>query len=197
MARIIYPNYDITINMSSKKEQESNITTSSSQLKKDQQEVIDKALDQTREDIRKSVDEAKREIPRYTRAINEYQEQTIEATRELADNFVVSQKEIINSFQSAWAPYIENYTRNVNTYLSPGRISEVYTNTTRSYADNIFTVTRLTNNVIFGYAEAVKNSLQQVKNNAKELSRIGVNAAKTFEQTSKENSRLAQDIVTK
>jgi hypothetical protein len=197
MARIIYPNYDITINMSSKKEQESNITTSSSQLKKDQQEVIDKALDQTREDIRKSVDEAKREIPRYTRAINEYQEQTIEATRELADNFVVSQKEIINSFQSAWAPYIENYTRNVNTYLSPGRISEVYTNTTRSYADNIFTVTRLTNNVIFGYAEAVKNSLQQAKNNAKELSRIGVNAAKTFEQTSKENSRLAQDIATK
>ena len=197
MARIIYPKYDITINMSSKKEQESNITTSSSQLKKDQQEVIDKALDQTREDIRKSVDEAKREIPRYTRAINEYQEQTIEATRELADNFVVSQKEIINSFQSAWTPYIENYTRNVNTYLSPGRISEVYTNTTRSYADNIFTVTRLTNNVIFGYAEAMKNSLQQAKNNAKELSRIGVNAAKTFEQTSKENSRLAQDIATK
>ena len=197
MARIIYPNYDITINMSSKKEQESNITTSSSQLKEDQQEVINKALDQTREDIRKSVEEAKREIPRYTRAINEYQEQTIEATRELADNFVVSQKEIINSFQSAWAPYIENYTRNVNTYLSPGRISEVYTNTTRSYADNIFTVTRLTNNVIFGYAEAVKNSLQQAKNNAKELSRIGVNAAKTFEQTSKENSRLAQDIATK
>ena len=197
MARIIYPKYDITINMSSKKEQESNITTSSSQLKKDQQEVIDKALDQTREDIRKSVDEAKREIPRYTRALNEYQEQTIEATRELADNFVVSQKEIINSFQSAWAPYIENYTRNVNTYLSPGRISEVYTNTTRSYADNIFTVTRLTNNVIFGYAEAMKNSLQQAKNNAKELSRIGVNAAKTFEQTSKENSRLAQDIATK
>jgi gas vesicle protein len=197
MARIIYPKDDITINMSSKKEQESNITTSSSQLKKDQQEVIDKALDQTREDIRKSVDEAKREIPRYTRAINEYQEQTIEATRELADNFVVSQKEIINSFQSAWAPYIENYTRNVNTYLSPGRISEVYTNTTRSYADNIFTVTRLTNNVIFGYAEAMKNSLQQAKNNAKELSRIGVNAAKTFEQTSKENSRLAQDIATK
>jgi gas vesicle protein len=197
MARIIYPKYDITINMSSKKEQESNITTSSSQLKKDQQEVIDKALDQTREDIRKSVDEAKREIPRYTRAINEYQEQTIEATRELADNFVVSQKEIINSFQSAWAPYIENYSRNVNTYLSPGRISEVYTNTTRSYADNIFTVTRLTNNVIFGYAEAMKNSLQQAKNNAKELSRIGVNAAKTFEQTSKENSRLAQDIATK
>ncbi len=197
MARIIYPNGDIMINMSSKKEQEPNIATSTAQLRKDQEEVINRALDQTREDIRKSVDEAKREIPRYTRAINEYQEQTIEATRELADNFVVSQKEIINSFQSAWAPYVENYTRNICTYLTPGRMSEVYTNTTRSYADNIFTVTRLTNNVIFGYAEAFKNSLQQAKNNAKELSRIGVNAAKTFEQTSKETSKLTQDTTTK
>lgn len=194
MARIIYQTLDNFLNMSSKKEQEPNITTSTSQFKKDHEESINRALDQTREEIRKSVDEAKKEIPRYTRAINEYQEQTIEATRELADNFVVSQKEIINSYQSAWAPYVENYTRNVSTLLSPGRISEVYTNTTRSYADNLFTVTRLTNNVIFGYAEAFKNSLQQAKNNVKELSRIGVNAAKTFEQSAKDNSKITQEI---
>ncbi|HEY7081280.1 MAG TPA: hypothetical protein VH500_16400 [Nitrososphaeraceae archaeon] len=197
MARNIYQTLDDLFEMSSKKEQEPNINTSTSQLKKDHEELINRALDQTREEIRKSVDEAKKEIPRYTRAINEYHEQTIEATRELADNFVVSQKEIINSYQSAWAPYVENYTRNVSTLLSPGRMSEVYTNTTRSYADNLFTVTRLTNNVIFGYAEVYKNSLQQAKNNVKELSRIGVNAAKTFEQTAKETSKITQDITTK
>lgn len=76
-------------------------------------------------------------------------------------------------------------------------MSEIYTNTTRSYADNLFTVARLTNNVIFGYAEAYKNSLQQTKNNVKELSRIGVNAAKTFEQTAKDTSKITQDIATK
>ena len=59
MARIIYPNGDIMINMSSKKEQEPNIATSTAQLKKDQEEVINRALDQTREDIRKSVDEVR------------------------------------------------------------------------------------------------------------------------------------------
>jgi protoheme ferro-lyase len=32
---------------------------------------------------------------------NEYQEQTIQTAREIADNFLESQKEIINSFQSA------------------------------------------------------------------------------------------------
>ena len=183
--------------MSSKKEQDSTFATSTSQLKKDQEEVVNKALDQTREEIRKSVEEARREIPRYTKAINECQEQSIEATRELADNFITSQKEIINSYQSVWAPYMENYSRNVSTLLSPGRVSEVYTNTARSYADNLFVVTRLANNVIFGCAEAYKTSLQQAKNNAKEFSRIGVNAAKTFEQNSKEAARVAQDYTNK
>lgn len=200
MPRVIYRNGDTLNSMSSKKEQQdvtysTSYSTSTSQFKKDQEEVVNRALEQTREDIRKSADEARREIPRYTKTINEYQEQTIEASRELADNFVVSQKEIINSFQSAWAPYIETYTRNVSSLLSPGRMSEVYTNTTRSYADNIFTVSRLANNVIFGYAEVFKNSLQQAKNNAKELSRIGVNAAKAFEQTSRESSREASKLI--
>lgn len=196
MPRVIYRNGDTLNSMSSKKEQQDvTYTTSTSQFKKDQEEVVNRALEQTREDIRKSADEARREIPRYTKTINEYQEQTIEASRELADNFVVSQKEIINSFQSAFAPYIETYTRNVSSLLSPGRMSEVYTNTTRSYADNIFTVSRLANNVIFGYAEVFKNSLQQAKNNAKELSRISVNAAKAFEQTSRESSKEASRLI--
>ena len=196
MPRVIYPNGNTLNSMSSKKEQQDvTYTTSTSQFKKDQEEVVNRALEQTREDIRKSADEARREIPRYTKTINEYQEQTIEASRELADNFVVSQKEIINSFQSAFAPYIETYTRNVSSLLSPGRMSEVYTNTTRSYADNIFTVSRLANNVIFGYAEVFKNSLQQAKNNAKELSRISVNAAKAFEQTSRESSKEASRLI--
>ncbi|HEY9386547.1 MAG TPA: hypothetical protein VIP70_05875 [Nitrososphaeraceae archaeon] len=175
--------------MSSKKDEAREITPS--QLQKEQQQAVNKALDQTRDDIRKSVNEAKREIPRYTEAVNEYQEQTIQAAREIADNFIESQKEIINSFQSAWTPYLENYTRNWNTVFSPGRVSEVYANAVRSYADNLVSVTRLTNNVIFGNVEAFSTSLQQAKDNAKELSRIGVNAAKTFEQASTETARLA------
>jgi hypothetical protein len=38
---------------------------------------------------------------------------------------------------------------------------------------------------------AFKTSMQQVKENAKELSRIGVNAVRSFEQTSREPSRLS------
>jgi hypothetical protein len=37
--------------------------------------------------------------------------------------------------------------------------------------------------------EAFRTSVQHAKDNAKELSRIGVNAAKTFEQTSRDTTR--------
>jgi len=174
--------------MSSKKDEIRETTPS--QLQKEQQQATNKALIQTRDDIRKSINEAKREIPRYTEAINEYQEQTMQATREIAENYIDSQKEIINSLQSAWAPFVENYSRNVNRVFHPGRVSEVYANAAGNYADNLVTVTRLANNVIFGNVEAFNTSMQQAKDNAKELSRIAVNTVRTFEQTSREAARV-------
>jgi len=73
--------------------------------------------------------------------------------------------------------------------MSPGSIAELYANIVSSFANNVITATRLTNNMIFGNMEAFKTSIQQAKDNTKELSRIGVNSAKTFEQTSRDNTR--------
>ncbi|MBV9176926.1 MAG: hypothetical protein JO327_03700 [Nitrososphaeraceae archaeon] len=46
----------------------------------------------TRDNIRKAADEARKEIPRYTQAVNECQEQT---AIKIADNYLESQKQII------------------------------------------------------------------------------------------------------
>jgi hypothetical protein len=43
-----------------------------------------------------------RETPRYSQIVTDFQNKTAEATREIADNFLDSQKEVINSMQSAW-----------------------------------------------------------------------------------------------
>jgi hypothetical protein len=51
-----------------------------------------------------------------------------------------------------------------------------------SYSDNLVTATKLANNAMFANMETFRASLQQVKNSLKDLSEIGVNAAKTFEQ---------------
>jgi chromosome condensin MukBEF ATPase and DNA-binding subunit MukB len=44
----------------------------------EQNNVVDRALDETRDNIRRTVDEARKEIPRNTQAINDYQEHTLQ-----------------------------------------------------------------------------------------------------------------------
>jgi len=186
--------------MSSKKEEQKTTTvtsssttasTSPSQQLQEQNHLVSRSLDETRDSIRRSIDESRSQIPRYTHAVSDYQEQTIQAAREIADNFVESQKQIINLFQSVLTPYVQNVneiTTNWTTLFSPTKVSEVYANIVSNLANNVITATRVINNMVFANMEAFKTSLQQAKDSAKEFSRIGVNTAKTFEQTSRDNN---------
>jgi cell division septum initiation protein DivIVA len=163
------------------------------QVELSQQEIrqaITKALDEAKDNTKRAVDQAKREIPHYTQIANDYQEQAIQAVREMVDNYIDTQKEIINSFQkSSWFPYIENtYGMHywTTTFLSPRRMTEIYANMVSSFADNMVSATRLANNMIFANMETIKTITQQAKDNAKDMSRISVNTAKTFENVSRE-----------
>jgi len=70
-------------------------------------------------------------------------------------------------------------------------VSEIYAYIVSSYADNLVTATKLANNVMFANMETFRASLQQVKDSLRDLSKIGVNAVKTFENASAETIRLA------
>src|SRR5215203_5374272 len=65
-----------------------------------QQEAINKTLDNTLNNIKRTTDEATHEIPRYTQRIAEYQEQTIQSIKDIASDFIEAEKETIISFQS-------------------------------------------------------------------------------------------------
>jgi hypothetical protein len=161
----------------------------SMQQQREQEHSVNRALDQTKDNIRRTTDEARKDIPRYTQAVNEYQEQAIQAAREIADNFLESQKEIINSFQLAWLPQIETVNKVINaSWVSPRHFADNYARVVSTLADNTMVATRLVNNTIFANLEAFKTSVQNARDNAKEFSRIGVNAARSLEQTSRDTT---------
>jgi vacuolar-type H+-ATPase subunit H len=163
-----------------------------SQVQRDQQQSVNRALDETKDNIKKATDEVRKDIPRYTQAVNDYQEQTIQSSREIADNFLESQKEIINSLQSAWLPQIDAANRVLTSnWVSPRHLVGNYARVVSSFADNTIAVTRLVNNTIFANLEAFKTSVQNARDNAKEFSRIAVNAARTLEQTSRDTTRAS------
>ena len=117
--------------------------------------------------------EFRREITRNTQAINDYQEHTLQSSKEIADSYLESQKEIIKSFQSAWAPYIKNmYEAFRNNWASPQRAAEIYARTVSNFADNVMATSRIANNTIFANIGAYKAFVQREKDDVKEFSRI-------------------------
>ena len=142
-------------------------------------------LDETKANIRRLMDEARSQTPQYAQIINDSREQTIQAAMEIAENYLESQKEIINSLQSLWAPFAENiYKTNYAWWLSPRRMTEIYSKMVSNFAENVITATRLVNNTVSANMGAFKTSMQQTKDSTKDFSRMAVNAARTFEQTS-------------
>jgi hypothetical protein len=145
-----------------------------------------KALDESKENIRQGINEAKAEIPRFTQIVKDFQETAIESTKEISDAFIESQRQVIISLQSLWIPsLVDAYGSIWNYWTLQPIISDIYVRMVRITADNMIAATRFASNIIFTNIEAAKSFMPQMKDNAKELLRLSENAAKSFEQTSR------------
>src|SRR5918999_2341689 len=99
---------------STRREQERDGGTNNTQQQQ-QHEATIRSIDETKNNIHQALEEVKRETPRYSQTITDFQNQTADATREIADNFLDSQKEVINSIRSAWTPIVQRTGYNWTT----------------------------------------------------------------------------------
>jgi hypothetical protein len=163
---------------------------------KEGEHAIENILNETKDEIKVAAREVSKEIPQYTQMLGDIQEETIKTTREIADNYIESQKEIISIYQSVWTPFLENANSRFWNYwwISPKGFAETYGTVVNSFADNVVSATRLTNNAISTNIGLASTVLQQTKDNSKEFSRLGVNAARILNEASNDlaNSSLSQ-----
>jgi hypothetical protein len=61
--------------------------------------------------------------------------------------------------------------------------------------DNFVTATRTMNKTVFANAGLINTSLQQASDNAREYSRIGINAAKNIHETANELSKIGMSVI--
>ena len=78
-------------------------------------ESVNRALDQTKDNINRSIQHSRNQIPHYNYIVNNHQEQTLQAVKQITENYIESQKTIIRSIQSAWGPYQQNFSTSINT----------------------------------------------------------------------------------
>jgi hypothetical protein len=153
--------------------------------------TVENVLDETKNNIRQTTKEAQKEIPQYTEMFGDIQEESIKTTRDIAYNYIESQKEIINTYQSVWTPYLENVNRYWNYWwISPKGLAETYGAVANSFAENMISATRITNNIVSANMEIIRTVLQQTKDSTKESSRLGVNMARITSAASNDMANL-------
>ena len=150
-------------------EDEDSITTTSQR--------INRTFDEAKENTRRAVQEAERELPRYMQIITTNQEQSVGAVRDTIENYLDSQREITNFIQSFWKSYIDNVL-----WTPTRRTIENYAAAVSNTTDATVAAIRICNNMIYANAEGVRLTLEYNRDNSREMSRVFVNTAKQLEK---------------
>ena len=179
-------------------------------LQRQQQDAINRSIDETKDNIRRTIEEVRRETPRYSQTVTDFQNETAEATREIADNFLDSQKEVINSMQSAWTPFAERTSSSGsgnNNYwmmgmmiqpwswmgMSPRDMADIYARGISAMTDSVAASTRMATNMMFAGIEASRATTNYARHNSKEIARITSNTARIFGQNTRETVSKMQE----
>ena len=157
--------------------------------------IIAQSLDETNDSINRSINESRNHIPRYANILNSYQEQSLQTAKEVSEEYIESQKAVINSLQSAWKPYSESFNGLFAIFATPDSMTKAYTKLVGNFADNAVSALRLTNCFVFSNLDSMKSTLQQAKENSKQVSNLVANTAKTFEQNSRELAASIEESV--
>jgi hypothetical protein len=179
-------------------------------LQRQQQDAINRSIDETKDNIRRTIEEVRRETPRYSQTVTDFHNETAEATREIADNFLDSQKEVINSMQSAWTPFAERTSSSGsgnNNYwmmgmmmqpwswmgMSPRDMADIYARGISAMTDSVAASTRMATNMMFAGIEASRATTNYAKYSSKEIARITSNTARIFGQNTRETVSKMQE----
>jgi hypothetical protein len=134
-----------------------------------QQDVINKTLDNTLHNIQRTTDEATREIPQYTRRITEYQEKTIQTIKDIASDVIEAQKQVVSSFQTQ----IDNNNVNFNFWnlYNPQRIAENNAVLVNNFTSYLLNASNLINTTLASNLRIYNTALEQTRDNLKTLTK--------------------------
>ena len=153
-----------------------------------QQDVINMTFDNTLNNIKRSTDEATREIPRYSQRIAEYQEQTIQTIKDIASDFIEAEKQVIKSFQSQVernsSGSVNSSSNGVWDLYNPQRIAENHAVMVNNFTSYLLNTSNLINNALASNMRVYNTALEQTRDNLKACAKTNTNYIKSVEEQS-------------
>ena len=181
-------------------------------LQRQHQDAINRSIDETKDNVSRAIEEVKREAPRYSQTVTDFHNETAEAMREITVTFLDSQKEVINSMQSAWTPFAERTSSSGgsgnNNYwmmgmmmqpwwwwmgMSPRDMTNIYARSISVMTDLVTAYARMVTNMMFAGIEASRATTNYARHNSKEIARITSNTARIFGQNTRETVSKIQE----
>jgi hypothetical protein len=132
-----------------------------------QQDAINKTLDNTLHNVKRTTDEATREIPRYTQRIAEYQEQTIQTIKDIASDFIEAEKQVMGSFQSQQVDRNSGNNNGAWDWFNPQRIAENHAVMVNNFTSYLLNTSNLINNALASNMRVYNTALEQTRDNLK------------------------------
>ena len=154
-----------------------------------QQDVINMTFDNTLNNVKRTTDEATREIPRYAQKIADYQQQTIQTIKDITPDFIEAEKQVIGSFQSQ----VDRNSRSGNVNSSsnglwdrynPQRIAENYAVMVNNFTSYLLNTSNLINNALASNMRVYNTALEQTRDNLKACAKTNTNYVKAVEEQS-------------
>ena len=168
-----------------------------------QQNAINKTLANTLHNIKRSTDEATREIPPYTQRIADYQEKTISTIKDIASDFIEAQKQVVDSFQSQQQG---NRNSNVNFFnglwwdlYNSQRIAENNAAMINNFTSYLLNASNLINNALASNMRVYNTTLEQTRENVKAFAKTNtdyIKSSSVVEQESLNRHNKEVNIIT-
>ncbi|HKO65451.1 MAG TPA: hypothetical protein VJU13_09635 [Candidatus Nitrosocosmicus sp.] len=152
-------------------------------------ESLEQAFDESKKNIDENIREARNQIPRYTESVNQVQEQTLQATKDIAESYLDYQRQTIDSFQSISTQYMYDvHSQFLNSQDYFRSIPEMYSKLVSNYAENTIAMSRIFNDMAFSNIDVFKNVLDNTKKQSKYLAEIGKRNVATYERIERDSS---------
>ena len=148
-----------------------------------QQDAVNKTLENTLNNVKRTTDEATREIPRYTQRIAEYQEQTIQTVKDIASDFIKAEKQVIKSFQSQQVDRNSGNTNGVWDLYNPQRIAENYAIMVNNFTSYLL---NSSHNALASNIRVYNTALEQTRDNVKAYAKTNTNFIQSVNNQNRE-----------
>src|SRR5215204_5308158 len=167
-----------------------------------QLDAINKTLDNTLHNVKRSTDEARREIPQYTQRIAEYQEKTIQTIKDIASDVIEAQKQVVDSFQSQKQQGDRNSSNGINfanglwNLYNPQRIAENNAAMVNNFTSYLLNANNIINNALASNMRVYNTALEQTRDNVKAFTKTNTNYLKSIVVEQQSVNRQNADVNT-